>query len=73
MKSEDSDLSDKVSLHGQLLRYIETLNSQNFKMIAIFSPIITLMSAVIPYINYTDIEFDSSLEFDLINFYSLFK
>ncbi len=59
MKSKDSGLSDKVSLHGQLLRYIETLNSQNFRMIAIFSPIITLMSAVIAFFNYTDINFDT--------------
>lgn len=59
MNSEDSGLSDKVSLHGQLLRYIESLNSQNFRITAIFSPIITLASAVIAFFTYTDINFDT--------------
>ena len=61
MNSEDSDLPDKVSLHGQLLRYIETLNSQNFRMIAIFSSIITLASVVIAFFTNTDIDFDPLL------------
>ena len=61
MPGTNNEESNLVTLHGQILQYIESLNSQNFKIIAIYSPIITLASAVIALLTYTDLNFEKIL------------